>query len=77
MATIVVPVLEITIAVLPPMEKADGFSRLLPVMVTKVPIVPLAGLKDVMKGMAGMAGSLANAIDVNSTKASTAALLSV
>jgi hypothetical protein len=53
MATKLVPVLETTIAVAPPIVKAVGFSRLVPVMVTKLPTDPLEGVKDVMVGGGG------------------------
>ena len=46
-----VPVLEITRAVTPPMVKAVGLPRLVPVMVNSVPIGPLAGVKEVMVGV--------------------------
>ncbi len=48
--TRVVPVLEMTMAAVPPMVKAVGVPRLAPVMVTNVPTGPLAGLKEVMTG---------------------------
>jgi hypothetical protein len=41
---------ETSIADTPPMVKAVGLLRLVPVMVTNVPTGPLAGLKDVMVG---------------------------
>ena len=49
-ATNCVPVLETTIAVTPPMEKAVGLVRLLPVMVTNVPTAPLDGVKEDITG---------------------------
>jgi hypothetical protein len=48
--TRLVPVLEMTMAAVPPMVKAVGIPRLVPVMVTKVPTEPLAGLKEVIRG---------------------------
>jgi len=45
-----VPVLLITNALTPPMLKAVGVAKLVPFMVTKVPIAPLAGENDVMAG---------------------------
>ena len=58
-----VPVLEITRAVVPPIVKAVGLSRLVPVMVTRVPTGPLAGVKEVMVG-AGAAGSYAPMVGI-------------
>ena len=46
-----VPVLETTMAVAPPIVKAVGLPKLVPVMVTKVPGLPLEGVKDVMVGV--------------------------
>ena len=48
--TRLVPVLEMTMAAVPPMVKAVGVSRLVPVMVTNVPTEPLDGLKEVIAG---------------------------
>ena len=48
--TRLVPVLEMTMAAVPPMVKAVGVPRLVPVMVTNVPTGPLAGLKEVITG---------------------------
>ena len=48
--TSVVPLLETTIAVTPPMVKAVGLPRSVPVMVTSVPTAPLDGLKEMMVG---------------------------
>ena len=48
--TKLVPVLEMTMAAVPPMVKAVGVSRLVPVMVTNVPTEPLAGVKEVIAG---------------------------
>ena len=45
-----VPVLVTTSAEVPPMVKAVGLLRLVPVMVTSVPTGPVAGLKEVMAG---------------------------
>jgi hypothetical protein len=50
MPTSVVPELETTIAVVPPMVKAVGLLKLVPVMVTSVPTGPLVGVKEVMVG---------------------------
>ena len=50
MATKLVPVLDITIALTPPMLRAVGMFKLVPVMVTRVPGAPLEGLKEVMVG---------------------------
>ncbi len=43
-------VLETTMAVAPPIVKAVGLPKLVPVMVTKVPGQPLAGLKELIVG---------------------------
>jgi len=48
--TRLVPVLEMTMAAVPPMVKAVGVPRLVPVMVTNVPTGPLDGLKEVIVG---------------------------
>ena len=48
--TRLVPVLEMTMAALPPIVKAVGVPRLVPVMVTNVPTGPLVGLKEVIVG---------------------------
>jgi hypothetical protein len=48
--TRLVPVLEMTMAAVPPMVKAVGVPRLVPVMVTNEPTGPLAGLKEVITG---------------------------
>jgi len=40
------PVFETTIALVPPILIADGFPRLIPVMVTRVPTGPLSGIKE-------------------------------
>jgi hypothetical protein len=48
--TRVVPVLDTTMAAVPPMVKAVGVPRLVPVMVTKVPGLPLVGLNPLMVG---------------------------
>jgi len=53
-ATKVVPLLETVMAATPPMLGAVGLLRLVPVMVTKVPMGPDVGLKEVMVG-AGVA----------------------
>jgi hypothetical protein len=50
MPTSVVPELEIAIAAVPPMVKAAGALKLVPMMVTSVPTGPLAGVKEVMVG---------------------------
>jgi hypothetical protein len=57
--TRLVPVLETTIAVSPPMLKAVGLPRLAPVTVTKVPTGPRAGANEVIDGDA------ANAVRTN------------
>ena len=48
--TRLVPVLEMTMAAVPPMVKAVGVSRLVPSMVTNVPTEPLLGENDVIVG---------------------------
>jgi hypothetical protein len=48
--TRLVPVLEMTMAAVPPMVKAVGVPRVVPVMVTNVPTGPLDGLKEVIAG---------------------------
>jgi hypothetical protein len=48
--TKLLPVFDTTIAATPPMVKAVGLLRLVPVIVTNVPTGPLAGLKDVIMG---------------------------
>ena len=50
MPTNVVPVLETTMAAVPPIVKAVGLSRLVPVMVTSVPTGPVEGVKEVKLG---------------------------
>jgi hypothetical protein len=50
MATKLVPVFEITMALTPPMVIAVGALKLVPIMVTNVPMEPLSGLKEVMVG---------------------------
>ena len=50
--TKVLPVLETTMAVAPPIVKAVGLPKLVPVIVTKVPGLPIEGAKDVMVGVA-------------------------
>ena len=46
----VVPVLETTIAVLPPIVNAVGLLKLIPVTVTKVPTEPEVGVKEIIAG---------------------------
>ena len=46
MPTNVVPVLDITMAVAPPMVNAVGDPRLVPVMVTRVPTEPVFGVNE-------------------------------
>jgi hypothetical protein len=48
--TRLVPVLEMTMAAVPPIVKAVGVPRLVPVRATNVPTGPLAGLKEVITG---------------------------
>ena len=48
--TRLVPVLEITMAAVPPMVKAVGVPRSVPVMVTNVPTCPLVGLNEMIVG---------------------------
>ena len=48
--TRLVPVLEITMAAVPPMVKAVGVPRSVPVMVTNVPTCPLVGLNEMLVG---------------------------
>ena len=50
--TNVVPLLEITIALTPPILKAVVLARFVPVMVTKVPTEPEEGENEVMVGVA-------------------------
>jgi len=57
----VVPELEITIAAVPPMVKAVGLLKLVPVIVTSVPTGPLAGVKEVMVGEEEFVGGLQRA----------------
>ena len=45
-----VAVLDTTMAAVPPMVKAVGLPRLVPVMVTSVPGLPLAGEKELIVG---------------------------
>ena len=52
--TSVVPSLDITIAATPPMVKAVGLLRLVPVMVTSVPTEPVVGVKEVIVGDAAV-----------------------
>jgi hypothetical protein len=47
-----VPVLEITIAVLPPIVKAVGLFKPVPLIVTRVPTGPFEGVKVVIVGCA-------------------------
>jgi len=53
-----VPELETTIAAVPPMVKAVGLLKLVPVMVTRVPTEPLAGVKEVIVGADETVGAL-------------------
>jgi hypothetical protein len=55
MPTKVVPSLDTAIASTPPIGKAVGLLRLVPVMVTKVPTGPKAGVKEVMVGACALA----------------------
>jgi hypothetical protein len=47
-ATSVVPVLDTAMAETPPIVKAVGLFRLVPVIVTNDPILPVVGVKEVM-----------------------------
>ncbi len=58
MPTSVIPELEITMAVVPPIVKAVGLLKLVPVIVTSVPTGPLAGVKEVMVGADEIVGAL-------------------
>jgi hypothetical protein len=49
-ATKVVPVFDTEIAFTPPILRAVGLLKLVPVIVTSVPTAPLDGVKDVMTG---------------------------
>jgi hypothetical protein len=49
-ATKLVPVFEMAMALTPPIVKAEGVLKLVPVIVTKVPTVPLEGVNELMVG---------------------------
>ena len=50
MPTNVVPLLDTTIAGIPPIVNDDGLLKFVPVMLTRVPTGPVAGVKAVMTG---------------------------
>lgn len=52
MATIILPLLEITIADLPPITTLVGELKFVPVIVTKVPTGPFSGENEVIVGAA-------------------------
>jgi uncharacterized membrane protein HdeD (DUF308 family) len=58
MPTRLVPLSDITMAVTPPIVKAVGLLRLVPVMVTTVPTAPVAGAKLLILGACGKAERL-------------------
>jgi hypothetical protein len=72
--TNVVPVLDTTIALAPPIVKAVGLPILVPIIVTSVPTAPLAGLNEVIVGGSAFAKGelrMQNAeLRINATKKS-------